>query len=307
MDTREKVIVEMLRIRISQIIINEKYKKNEFKIPIHLALGHEAIAVALHEAFKADDKLVCSHRNVHYNLAFADSPRGILDEYLLKDVGLDGGRHGSMNLSNSAKGIVYTSNILGNNLSVAAGLSLSMSINKPGESVTYVVSGDGAMEEGAFYESLEMMKSLKLPSIIIIENNDWSLATRTEERRCEINIEKFTGSLGVGYTLLKGNDIFHYIDQLKENRERVIKERNPVCIEVKLSTLGDWRQKSEKFPEGKYINYHAGPAPTIDYKSIPIIEKSVRDPAYVISQLVGEEYIENLAKRVFSELKEILL
>lgn len=306
MDAREKVIADMLRIRISQIIINEKYKKNEFKVPIHLALGHEAIAVALHEAFKADDKLVCSHRNIHYNLAFADSPKGILDEYLLKDIGLAGGRQGSMNLSNPSKGIVYTSNILGNNLSIAAGLSLSMSINKPDDSVTYVITGDGAMEEGAFYESLELMRSLKLPSIIIIENNGWSLATRTEERRCEISIEKFAGSLGVGYRLLEGNNLCYYIDQLKESRERSIQDKIPICIEVKLSTLGDWRQKSEKFPEGKYINYHAGPAPTVDYKSIPLIERSNRDPVYVISQIVGEEYINNLAKVIFSELKEIL-
>ena len=79
---------EVLRLRHSQMIVNEKYKSGLFKVPIHLALGHEAIAVAVDSVMEANDKLVCSHRNIHYNLARAKVLKPILDEYLLKKEGL---------------------------------------------------------------------------------------------------------------------------------------------------------------------------------------------------------------------------
>src|SRR3989344_2074423 len=117
------LIREVLRLRLSQLIINEKYKAGAFKIPIHLAMGHEAIAVAVDAVMQQSDRLVCSHRNVHYNLARAKALRPILDEYLLKEDGLAQAELGSMNLANEEKQLIYTSSILGNNLPVATGIA----------------------------------------------------------------------------------------------------------------------------------------------------------------------------------------
>ena len=60
---------EILKNRFFQICINQKYKEKEFKIPIHLALGHEAIAVAINKIMTKKDNLILSHRNIAYNLA----------------------------------------------------------------------------------------------------------------------------------------------------------------------------------------------------------------------------------------------
>jgi len=78
----------MIRLRLSQILVNEEYKQGKFKIPVHLALGHEAIAVAVHHAMGDGDKLILSHRNIAYNLARLGSLRAVLDEYFLKPSGL---------------------------------------------------------------------------------------------------------------------------------------------------------------------------------------------------------------------------
>lgn len=106
------------------MIINEKIKIGNFNIPIHLALGHEAIAVAVDSIMEEDDQLVLSHRNIHYHLARTKLLKPELDEYLLKKDGVAAGQLGSMNLANEEKNIVYTSSILGNNLAVAAGIAL---------------------------------------------------------------------------------------------------------------------------------------------------------------------------------------
>lgn len=81
---RKKIAKNVLYIRISQMLINEDYKEKKFKIPIHLALGHESISIAVSKIMKESDKLILTHRNVAYNLARSGKLKPILDEYYLK-------------------------------------------------------------------------------------------------------------------------------------------------------------------------------------------------------------------------------
>ena len=147
---KQSISKNLLMVRMAQMMINEMYKQKQFKVPIHLALGHEAIAVAVDHVAQTYDKLVLTHRNVHYNLAREKRLQPEIDEYLLNTNGLAEGTLGSMNLANSKKGVLYTSSILGNNLSVAVGIALANSVKKL-NAATFVVTGDGAMEEGIFY------------------------------------------------------------------------------------------------------------------------------------------------------------
>ena len=180
------VLSTMIKMRLVQTAINEHYKNKEFNIPIHLALGHEAIATALALVTKRKDKFILSHRNIHYNIARGASYKNLLNEYLLNKDGLASGMKGSMNLSNSKENILYTSSILGNNLGVSVGVALSLKLKK--KEMTCVITGDGAIEEGSFYETLLFMSSHNLPALIIIENNGWSLGSRISERRTNIDV-----------------------------------------------------------------------------------------------------------------------
>jgi len=300
---KQEVLSELLRIRLSQIIVNEIYKKGNFKIPIHLALGHEAIAVALVQVMGDADRLILSHRNIHYNLAKLDSLKAHIDEYLLKDRGLAQGQLGSMNLTDEARGIVYTSNILGNNLAVAAGFSIANSIKKQ-DGAVFVVTGDGGMEEGAFYESLVFEKSNALPVIIIVENNKWSLATTIEQRRCPIDLRKLTGSLDVPFECLFSNDTYEYIEHLTALRSLALTRKTPVCVEVMLTTLGWWRQKTPDHPEGRFINYHAGPSPSVQEGNGPRLADSDEDPVFVMEKYFDKNTIKELGDRILSDLQK---
>lgn len=296
----------ILRVRLSQLIINEKYKNGEFKIPIHLALGHEAIAVAVDLIMESEDQLVLSHRNIHYHLARIRSLKPQIDEYLLRKDGLAKGQLGSMNLANEEKGIVYTSSILGNNLSVATGLALGKKV-KSEEGIVIVVTGDGAIEEGSFYESLIFLKSHELPLLIIIENNEWSLATKINERRCDINLEKFADSLDIKYMKLSGNDPYQYIEELKKIRKYAIYHKTTVCIEVDITTIGSWTLKTEECLNGKFINYHAGPAPTISLTEWPIICESSKDPIFVLKNYFEEDALKKVSTELLQWLREDII
>lgn len=304
MDTYKdkKILEEILRIRLSQMIINEKCKSKEFKIPIHLALGHEAIAVAVNAVMEKEDQLVLTHRNIHYNLARNPTLKPEIDEYLLRKEGLAEGRLGSMNLANKERGIVYTSSILGNNLCVATGLALGKKVKRE-KGIVIAVTGDGAMEEGSFYESLTFLTTCNLNAIVIVENNNWSLATQIPERRCHIHLDRFASSLDLRFMLLERNDPYEYIKVLNEARLNAIDENLPVIVEVKLNTLGDWRLKTEEYPDGKFINYHAGAAPTVGLSEWPLIREDDSDPVFVLLKYFKPDQLKNMCRDLLYILK----
>ena len=297
-----KIAREIIRLRLSQLLINEKYKANAFKIPIHIAIGHEAIAVAVDTVMGKKDLLTCTHRNMHYNLARTKLIKPILDEYFLKKDGLAGAELGSMNLANEKKNIVYTSSILGNNLPVAAGLALGQKV-KHNNAIVIVQTGDGAMEEGTFYESLLCMKSNSLAGLVIVENNEWSMHTRISERRTAINLSKFAESLGVGYKKLRGNDVYLYINELKKIRKHILKNKVPFVLEVNIVTLGGWYVEVEGNVKGRYIHPHAGPLSKTNIEEWPEIEHSSTDPVFVLNKHFQKDTLKAAAKKILKDIK----
>ena len=141
------IVKKILWLRLAQMTVNELYKNKEFVVPIHLALGHESLAVAVDSAMGNNDNLFLSHRNIHYNLTKMQSLKEELDEYYLRKSGIGKGQLGSMNLFNKDKNISYTTSILGNNLPVGCGFALGNKI-KDENGVVFIVTGDGAVEEG---------------------------------------------------------------------------------------------------------------------------------------------------------------
>jgi len=295
---------KILRIRLAQMIVNENYKSGQFKIPIHLAFGHETFAVAINEIMGDEDKLILTHRNIAYNLARLGKLRPIMDEYFLKSTGLDNAKSGSMNLINPSKGLIYTSSILGNNFSVAAGIAMSLEI-KQKDGIVIVLGGDGSLEEGSFHESILMFKSLNLSGLLIIENNDWSMATKISERRIPIDLEIFAKSYDVKFVRLSGNDPLNYIQELKNLKEYSKKNNELVCVELMVNTLGDWIMTNDQNPDGKFINYHAGPAPTVDVKSCPaLIKENNSDPIFVLIDLLGVDELNKISDKIRNELED---
>lgn len=301
----KKIAQDVLRVRFSQMFVNHGNKAKQFKCPIHLALGHEAIAVALSAVMKKEDWLLCTHRNIHYNLARSPGLRQKFDEYLGKTSGEACGQLGCMNLYNEDAGILYTSSILGNQMGVAAGVALGNRVRER-KGVAAVVIGDGAIEEGIFYESMLMIKTFHCATLTIVENNQWSLATEIYERRCEIKLDQWAASLGIPYFQLKGNDVYQYIEILQKAYAQAVTEETPVIVEVALHTLGDWRMETQEHPNGKYINYHAGLAPNVELNDDPVIEETDDDPAYVLKKQLGVETWSKLSQNVFARLREEL-
>lgn len=298
-----KIAEEVLRLRFSQMILNDRNKAGDFKGPVHLALGHEAIAVAVSATMDDEDWLLLTHRNTHYNLARYRPLQAKIDEYLLKETGEAGGQLGCMNLYNEDARVLYTSSILGNQLAVGVGVALGNQVKKA-RGLAIVIVGDGAIEEGVFQESLLMMKTFRTPALIIVENNQWSMATQIHERRCPVKLDMYANAFDIPYYSLRGNDPYQYIESLRTIHSHAMATETPVLVEVALQTLGDWRMKTEDHPDGKFINYHAGSAPAVELTDWPVIRLSDADPVHVLQNHFEAGFLKEMAAGVLRTLRE---
>lgn len=283
----DRELFDVLCIRYWHHILNEMLKKKQFKIPIHLGFGHEAAAVAMDRTMEPGDKLCLSHRNVAYNLARAKSLDAILGHYNLSSPSATGAFMGSMNLATEGTGIIYTSSILGNNLAVAAGIAMHRSLTrKPG--VVFVMTGDGAIEEGIFWETLIFSRSHKLPLVVVVENNDFSMSSTISQRRSDIDLAHVCAGVGFQYTKAAGAVLHEVKDALSAARVSAA-AGVPVCVELNLSTLCQ----------------HAGPTPgwpddplRIAIENGLLVEDTPRDPLHHIRNTLGAAEFQRLSKQV---------
>ena len=239
-----KIYRYCIQSRNLQFKVNSIAKKSKSKFPIHFAFGHEFVSSLVKYFFKKNDKLVLTHRNIHFVSLFSKNAENYYKKLFVKK---DKKNMGSMNYFEKNNQILYSSSILGNNFSVACGLSFFVKKN----SIVICNTGDGAIEEGSFYESLSMAKYLNLPIVFLIENNNWSMYTKIKERRCNINLKKLCDSMQIKFLRFKINNFRETLKNYKKMIEYCRFNSSPIVLELPIKTYVGYKEK-------KYINYHHG-------------------------------------------------
>ena len=231
-----------IKSRKVQLRIKDLLKKKKIKFPVHLALGHEIVAAKVKYFTNKNDKLILSHRNTHYSSIFS---KNYIKSFLNHKLQFS---KGSMNFTDPKNQIIYTSSILGNNLAVAAGVAKSLQGKK---GISVCVTGDGAIEEGSFYETLLLSKHLKLPLFLLIENNNMSMATKINERRPSINLKHLANSLKIDYFNISKKLSIENFQKFSDNVKICRKGQTVIC-EYHVETIGD------QIKNNRIINYHHG-------------------------------------------------
>ena len=290
----EAEALALIRLRHWQHLLNEMLKDRTFKVPVHLAIGHEAAAVAMDVTLQPDDVLCLTHRNGAYNLARAKSLHAELKHYLLEEPAGGASHMASMNLALDDTGIMYASSILGNNLAVACGIAFNRKLTKrPG--VVFATSGDGAIEEGVFWESLVFAQSHELRGVIALENNDFSLGSSIAERRCEIDVSRVCAAVGASYRRADGARLADIKATLQAARDDALRGAVSV-VELDIKTF----------------NQHAGPTPgwPADPRRISIADGLLMtdrsgDPLDHLRQTMGQTEFDALARVVVQESYDV--
>lgn len=175
----ERLYGRVCQIRQVEEKIKEVYPEDIMQTPVHLSIGQEAIASAVCSHLSDDDLVIGTHRSHALFLAKGGSPYELFAELLGRVDGCSGGYGGSMHLIDLKHGLLGTSSIVGGNLPIAVGMA--MGIKRP--RVAAVIFGDGACDEGTFYESLNFAKLKRVPLVFVCENNRYSVYTHIKKRR----------------------------------------------------------------------------------------------------------------------------
>jgi len=172
-DVLLKILISMMRVRESELAIAEMSSKGEVICPVHLYVGQEAIACGVCAALNTDDFTVSTHRSHGHFLAKGGGMRSLFAEVLGKRTGASSGYGGSMHLTAPAVGFLGSSAIVAGSIPIAVGAALAA--RQLGQArVSVAFFGDGATDEGVFYESVNLAVLYKLPVIFICENNRFS-------------------------------------------------------------------------------------------------------------------------------------
>jgi TPP-dependent pyruvate/acetoin dehydrogenase alpha subunit len=167
-DTR--TLESMLTIRRFEETVVGLFQEHEFMTHFHLYIGQEATGVALMSALGPNDKIATHHRNHGHVLARGVDPKLALAEILGRDTGINHGAAGTMHMSEPDHGFLSTSAIVGGSISLGTGAGFALK-TQGGDAIAVALFGDGALEEGVSYESLNLAALWDLPVLYICENN----------------------------------------------------------------------------------------------------------------------------------------
>jgi TPP-dependent pyruvate/acetoin dehydrogenase alpha subunit len=158
----------MLQIRRVEEAIQSLFLSGDVHGTTHLCSGQEAVPVGVSSALEAQDRVAGTYRGHGHALALGVGVQELLDEMLGRETGINGGRAGSMNVTSVRHRYLGSYGIVGGSIAAATGAALALR-RENGVAVAYF--GDGATNQGYFFECLNFAHVLSLPVVFVCENN----------------------------------------------------------------------------------------------------------------------------------------
>jgi len=203
----ERLYRKLRYIRRVEEEITRIYPSDKIKSPVHLSIGQEAIAVGVCEALRADDVVAGSYRGHAAYLAKGGDLPAMMAELYGKVTGCARGKGGSMHLVDMSHHVLGMSAVVGTTIPVAVGYALAIKREGTGR-VVVSFFGDGATEEGVFYESLNFAALHSLPILFVCENNRYAIHTPQTKRWASADLCGRVSGFGVPARQIPDMDVF---------------------------------------------------------------------------------------------------
>ena len=201
-----KPYYEMLRIRLVEEVLAERYSQEEMRCPMHLCIGQEAVPVGVCSALTTSDMVFGNHRAHGYYLAKGGDLNKMVAEIYGKIDGCCGGRGGSMHLIDLDVNFMGSTPIVAGTVPLGLGTALASKLRGK-DQITVVFFGDGCFEEGVVHESFNYAALMGLPVIFVCENNEYSVYTHLESRQPDRPMNKIAEAHGWEVATGNGNDL----------------------------------------------------------------------------------------------------
>jgi len=214
---------KLLLIRRVEEEIARIYPSDKIKSPVHLSIGQEAVAVGVCDPLRRDDVVSGTYRSHASYIAKGGDLRALFAELYGKDTGCARGKGGSMHLVDMNQYVLGTSAVVGTTVPVAVGYALALRREGKGR-VVVAFFGDGATEEGVFYESLNFAALHRLPVLFVCENNFLAIHTPIEKRWATRRLCERVQTYGIPAQQVTDSDVLQIrqfaIEALGSMRER---------------------------------------------------------------------------------------
>ena len=253
--TRDEALVQyraMLLIRRFEERCAQLYVEGKIGGFLHLYIGQEAVAVGAMSLLRPDDYFVTSYRDHGYALARGTDPRPLMAELCGRIGGISRGKGGSMHFYDVPSGNFGGDGIVGGHLPIAAGMGYAIRLRQS-DQVVVCFFGDGAVNEGAFHEALNVSALWDLPVVYIIENNRYGMGTSLDRASSVKDLYQRGSAYGIPRRDVNGMDLLAVRQALDEAIERARKEKRPTLLEAEtyryrghsMSDPGKYRTKEE--------------------------------------------------------------
>lgn len=225
---------KMFLIRRMEEALIKYYFDNKVMSFVHFYVGQEAVAVGVCDNLEHDDNVLGNHRSHGHYLAKGGDPKAMTAELLGKVTGCCRGKGGSMHMIDKSVNFIGSTPILGSVAPISAGSALTQKILKK-NNITVSFFGDGASEEGVVYETVNFAALFKLPLLLVIENNLYSVMSKLGDRRSpKYDVSKIVDGLGASYLKADGNDYFDVYEKARKAVDIIKNEGRPCVLECQV-------------------------------------------------------------------------
>jgi len=227
-------LVEMLRtmwrIRAFEEKAEELYSLGKVHGTMHLSIGQEAVATGVCAALRPDDYILSTHRGHGHCIAKGGDVRRMMAEFLGKETGYCRGRGGSMHIADLKTGNLGANGIVGGGLPIATGVGLGIKMRGL-DRVCVAFFGDGAANEGAFHESLNLAAIWGLPVVFVCENNQYAMSMPVQRSMRIAQIADRACAYGIPGRTVDGMDVLAVYEAAWEAVERARTGGGPTLLE----------------------------------------------------------------------------
>jgi pyruvate dehydrogenase E1 component alpha subunit len=222
---------QMVLIRVFETESERQYKAAKIGGYCHLSSGQEAATVGVIHTMQADDLLVTGYRCHGFALARGVSPEAVMAELFGRADGCAHGRGGSMHLLDVDRGFYGGWGIVAGQLPVATGLALAL-VRRGKEQAVICELGDGAVNMGAWHESLNLAALWNLPIVFVVVNNGYGMGTSVSRASAEPELYRRASAFRMHGERVDGDDLETVIEASDRLLRRARENREPAVMEV---------------------------------------------------------------------------
>ena len=231
-DELKEALRKMILIRRFEEGAEESYTRGLIHGTMHLSIGQEASAVGCTMMLRKTDYITSTHRGHGHCIGKGADPKLMFAEFFGKEEGYCRGRGGSMHIADAESGNLGANGIVAGGIPIAVGAALAIKKQKR-DDVAICFFGDGATNEGAFHEALNMAAIWKLPVVFVCENNKYGMSVSTERSMAVSDVATRAISYNMEGVIVDGNRIEDVAESMQAAITKARDGGGPTLVECK--------------------------------------------------------------------------